>query len=138
MDQLCVQLHLQQLVVCLVSVCGDHSSGPQGQSNKLFRDLGEGEIRSALPETADSVNLVVLGPCQKVSDCGNQGLCGIPLPAYIFQLQEVANLTLLVLLLAMCTQECVEIQTAILDNLSPCFACPIFFCSSKHMVSTLW
>lgn len=48
------------------------------QSNKLFRDLGNGEIKR---------------------------LCGIPLPAYIFQLQEIANVTLLVLLLAMCTQE---------------------------------
>eukprot|EP00435_Cladocopium_sp_Y103_P065929 s642_g28.t1 len=48
------------------------------QSNKLFRDLGNGDIRR---------------------------ICGIPLPAYIFQLQEVANVTLLVLLLAMCTQE---------------------------------
>lgn len=100
-----------------VAIC--HSAGQQGQSNKLFRDLGNGEIKSALPDTADSVNLVStmlrlwLRPSQCASNCG-QGLCGIPLPAYIFQLQEVANVTLLVLLLAMCTQECFEIQSAIL------------------------
>ena len=92
-------------------------AGQQGQSNKLFRDLGNREIKSALPDTADSVNLVStmlrLRPSQCASDCG-QGLCGIPLPAYIFQLQEIANVTLLVLLLTMCTQECCEIQTAIL------------------------